>query len=228
MGFLHPWFLLLGLGIIIPIAVHLFNFHRFKQVLFTNVKFLQSIATESKKQNKLLERLLLLMRCLTVLFLALLFAQPYIKNQENKLVNEGNNAVVIVLDNSFSMQNVTSDGTLLASAKAKAQEIVNEYSDNDVFCLLTSDLEGKHKHFVSKQTFLNLLKEAEISPSTSTCSELVNTAHRLLSLRNENSKRVFIISDFQKSFTDIQRIKQDSLIREVFLPLEVNNMLIRY
>ena len=224
MGFLHPWFLLLGLGIIIPIAVHLFNFHRFKQVLFTNVKFLQSIATESKKQNKLLERLLLLMRCLTVLFLALLFAQPYIKNQENKLVNEGNNAVVIVLDNSFSMQNVTSDGTLLASAKAKAQEIVNEYSDNDVFCLLTSDLEGKHKHFVSKQTFLNLLKEAEISPSTSTCSELVNTAHRLLSLRNENSKRVFIISDFQKSFTDIQRIKQDSLIREVFLPLEVNNI----
>ncbi len=224
MGFLYPYFLLLSLGIFIPIAIHLFNFHRFKQVIFTNVKFLKQIAIENKKQNKLLERLLLLFRCLAILFLALLFAQPYIKNNENQLVKQGNNAVVIVLDNSFSMQNVGKKGSLLESAKAKAEEILKEYSDNDVFCLLTMDLEGKHKHFVSKQTFREFMKDVQISTSSLPYSELVNTAHRLLSFRNENSKRMFMVSDFQAKSFDKENIKEDSLIRDVFLPLEVNNI----
>ena len=224
MGFLHPWFLLLGLGIAVPIIIHLFNFHRFKQVLFTNVKFLQAITAENKKQNKVLERLLLLLRCLVILFLALLFAQPYIKNSENQLVKEGNNAVVLIVDNSFSMQNVSSKGSLLENAKAKTLEILSQYSDNDVFCLLTADLEGKHKHFVSKNTFSELLKDVEISPSSKPYSELINIAHHLLSLRNENSKRVFLISDFQSNSFDAESIKQDSLIKDIFLPLEVNNI----
>ena len=224
MGFLHPWFLLLSLGIVIPIAVHLFNFHRFKRVLFTNVRFLKSVATENKKQNKLLERILLLLRCLTVLLLAFLFAQPSIINNDNQFVKEGNNAVVLIVDNSFSMQNTAKKGTLLETAKLKATQILDEYSDNDVFCLLTNDLEGKHKHFVTKKTFLDFLKDTEISPAGVTCSELVNTAHRLLAMRSENSKRMFMISDFQKSNSDFGNIKQDSLIKDIFLPLEARNV----
>ncbi len=224
MGFLHPWFLLLSLAVIIPIAIHLFNFHRFKQVLFTNVKFLQNIAIENKKQNKLLERLLLLVRCLAIIFISLLFAQPYIKNPDNRLAKDGGNAVVLIVDNSFSMQNISSKGSLLENAKLKAQEILDEYSDNDVFCLLTTDLEGMHKHFVTKNTITEFLKDIEISSFSRPYSELVNTAHHLLSLRNEESKRVFFISDYQKTNFDIANIKQDSLIKDVFLPLEINNI----
>lgn len=69
-------------------------------------------------------------------------------------MQEGNNAVVVVLDNSFSMQNVAEKGSMLETAKAKTEEILKEYSDNDVFCLLTMDMEGKHKHFVTKQSFM--------------------------------------------------------------------------
>ncbi len=224
MGFLHPWFLLLSLAVIIPIAIHLFNFHRFKQVLFTNVKFLQNIAIENKKQNKLLERLLLLVRCLAIIFISLLFAQPYIKNPDNRLAKDGGNAVVLIVDNSFSMQNISSMGSLLENAKLNAQEILDEYSDNDVFCLITTDLEGKHKHFVTKNTITEFLKDIEISSSSRHYSELINTAHHLLSLRNEESKRVFFISDYQKTNFDIANIKQDSLIKDVFLPLEINNI----
>ncbi|MGP1515481.1 MAG: vWA domain-containing protein [Bacteroidales bacterium] len=224
MGFLHPWFLLLGLGITVPIIIHLFNFHRFKQVLFTNVKFLHSITALNKRKYKLLELLLLLLRCLAILFLALLFAQPYIKDSQNQLVKQGNNAVVLILDNSFSMQNIAKKGTLLETAKIKIEEIIDEYSDNDLFCLLTMDMEGQHKHFVTKKTLRNFLKNVEISPSSLPYSELINTAHRLLNLRNENNKLTFIISDFQIKSFDIQNIKQDSIIKDIFLPLEVNNI----
>ena len=224
MSFLYPYFLLLSLAVLVPIVIHLFNFHKFKQVLFTNVSLLKDIAIATKKQNKLYERLLLLFRCLSILFLAFLFAQPYIKNSDNQLVQEGNNAVVVVLDNSFSMQNVAEKGSMLETAKAKTEEILKEYSDNDVFCLLTMDMEGKHKHFVTKQSFMEFLKDVEISSASLPYSTLLNTAHKLLSLRNEKSKRVFFVSDFQLSSFDKENIKKDSTSMDLFLPLEAKNI----
>ncbi len=224
MSFLYPYFLLLGLAIVIPIVVHLFNFHRFKQVLFTNVAMLKNIAIANKKHNKLLERLLLLSRCLIILLLALLFSQPYIKNNNTQLKGEDSNAVVIILDNSFSMQNIAKKGSALQTAKSKAEEILKEYSDNDVFCLLTMDLEGRHKHFVGKKTFMEFLKQVEVSPSSYPYSTLLNTAHHLLGMRNEANKRVFLVSDFQVSQTDLSNVKPDTTLQDIFLPLQVSNI----
>ncbi len=224
MAFLHPYFLLLGLAIIIPIAVHLFNFHRFKEVLFTNVKSLEDIVIRKKQQNKLYQRLLLLSRCLTILLLSLLFAQPYIKTEQDALASKEQNAVVIIVDNSFSMQNIYSKGSMLDACKLKAEEILKQYSDNDVFCLLTSDLEGKNKHFLSKDMIRESLKDIQLSSSSTMYSDLINTAHHLLSLRNEKSKRVFLLSDFQSSCFDYQNIKEDSTIKDVYLALQAKNI----
>ncbi|MBP3254065.1 MAG: BatA and WFA domain-containing protein [Bacteroidales bacterium] len=224
MGFLHPWFLLLGLGALIPVIIHLFNFHRFKQVLFTNVQFLEEIFTVKKQQNKLYERLLLALRCLMVVLLALVFAQPYIKNDENKLVNASGNAVVVIVDNSFSMQNASNNGSVLDNAKAKALQVINQYSDNDVFCLLTQDTEGRHKHFVTKKTFTEFLNQVSITSASKPYSELLNTAGKLLSLRNEAGKRIFFISDFQKESFDVNNFKQDSTLTTAFLKINTENI----
>lgn len=224
MAFLYPYFLLLSLAVVVPIAVHLFNFHRFKKVYFTNVAMLKNLTIVNRKQNKVFERLILLLRCLIIVLLSLLFAQPYIKNDNNKLKSDNSNAVVMILDNSFSMQNISNKGSVLQQAKSKTEEILKEYSDNDVFCLLTMDMQGKHKHFMSKKYFMEFLKDVEISSACVPYSVLVNTAHHLLQLRNESSKRVFLISDFQTSQTDLNNIKQDSAIQDIFVPIQVSNV----
>lgn len=224
MAFLYPYFLLLSLAVVVPIAIHLFNFHRFRKVHFTNVAMLKNLTIVNRKQNKIYERLILLVRCLIIVLLSLLFAQPYIKNENNKLKNDNGNAVVIVLDNSFSMQNISDKGSVLQQAKSKTEEILKEYSDNDVFCLLTMDMQGKHKHFMSKKYFMEFLKEVEISSACEPYSVLINTAHHLLQLRNEKSKRVFLISDFQTSQTDLNNIKQDTAIQDIFVPIQVSNV----
>lgn len=216
--------MLLSLAVVVPIAIHLFNFHHFKVVFFTNVKVLKNLSMENKKQNKLFERLLLLLRCLLIVLLSLLFSQPYIKDENNQLANNTDNAVVVIVDNSFSMQNTSNKGSMLESAKKKAMDILNEYSNNDVFCLLTMDMEGKHKHFVSKQTFIDFLKDVDISSASYPYSQLLNTAHHLLSMRNEKNKRVFFVSDFQKVAFDGDKFKQEKNIKDVFLPLEVKNI----
>ena len=51
MSFLYPYFLLLSLFVIVPIAIHLFNFHRYKKVIFTNVAMLKNLVSINKKQN---------------------------------------------------------------------------------------------------------------------------------------------------------------------------------
>ena len=52
---------------------------------FTNVRLLKDLEIESRKQNKVKNRLLLLLRCLSVIFLVLLFAGPYIKNEDKAI-----------------------------------------------------------------------------------------------------------------------------------------------
>ncbi|MEA4966867.1 MAG: BatA domain-containing protein, partial [Bacteroidaceae bacterium] len=91
------------MAIAIPIIIHLFNFRRFKKVYFTNVKFLKEVEISTKKQNKIRNRLLLFTRILSIILLVLLFAQPFFPNKEEKLVEKGLNAVVVFVDNSFSM-----------------------------------------------------------------------------------------------------------------------------
>lgn len=215
MAFLNPNFLFGLLAILIPIAVHLFNFHRYKKVYFTNVNVLRDIEIRSKKTNKLYKRLLLLSRCLCIVCLVLVFAQPYLKNDEKALVKEGENSVVVFLDNSFSVK--------LDRAKQKAKQIADMYSSTDKFCLLTMDLAGKERHFVNKNRFLALLSELETSPSSKMMSEVYQTAHKLLDNQNSNSKTCFFISDFQKSCLDEENFKTDS-INNVFVAVETSDM----
>ena len=211
MGFANPYFLFGLFALLIPIAVHFFNFHRYKKVYFTNVSVLREIEIKSKKQNQLYKWLLLLFRCLTIVFLILLFSQPYLKNDEKSLVKDGKNIVIVFVDNSFSVR--------LDRAKAKAKEIADLYSATDRFCLLTMDLSGKERHFVDKNRFFNLLSELETTPSSKMMSDVFNTAHKLAANENGKNKTCFFISDFQRSCLDEENFIQDS-IDNVFVPLE--------
>lgn len=222
MSFLYPNFLFGLFAIAIPIVVHLFNFHRYKKVYFTNVSVLRDIEIRTRKQNNLYKWLLLLFRCLIVIFVVLMFAQPYLKDEQKALVQEGENVVVVFVDNSFSMQNASDKGIMLDKAKLKAKEIVESYSSADKFCLLTMDLAGKERHFMNREMFLQSLSEVEITPTSKMFSEIYNTAHKLLNQTNNNSKRCFFVSDFQKVFIDESNFKQDS-IENIFVPLEVKN-----
>ena len=46
---MHPLFLIGLVAVAIPIAVHLFNFRRYKKVYFSNVEYLEQLQTETGK-----------------------------------------------------------------------------------------------------------------------------------------------------------------------------------
>ncbi len=77
MHFIHPWYLTGLLALAIPIIIHLFNFHRYKKIYFTNVRFLEVLQTETRRTSRLRNIILLLLRMLFITAVVLAFAQPY-------------------------------------------------------------------------------------------------------------------------------------------------------
>src|SRR5690348_10075359 len=138
MQFVYPSFLFALTAVSIPIIIHLFNFRKYKKVLFTNVRFLQEIKQDTKSRSQLKHLLILLARILAIIFLALAFAQPYLPLAKAAIVR-GLRDVSIYIDNSFSMEAVGKNGSLVEVAKKKAHDIAMAYNPSDRFQLLTND-----------------------------------------------------------------------------------------
>lgn len=223
MKFLFPHFLWALTAIAIPIIIHLFNFRRYKKVQFTNVKFLTEVQQQSKSKQNLKKLLVLLVRCLTIIFLALAFAQPYLPAAEQQKVTAGN-VVSVYVDNSFSMNAEGNEGELLEAAKNKAREIAGAYGNADQFQLVTNDFEGKHQRLVNKEEFLVFVDEVVSSPSARKLSEVLARQKEVLGrvTKKNTGKSAFLVSDFQKSVADISALKTDSSLQVYFLPLRPN------
>lgn len=219
MQFLYPSFLWALMALAIPIIIHLFYFRRFKRVLFTNVKYLKEIKEETSNRNRLKNLLVLLSRCLAVAGLVFAFAQPYLPTGDR--IKSGINHISVFVDNSFSMTAARQDIPLLDFAKDKARLIINSYSEEDKFQVLTHDFEGKHQRFVSKEDALSFVDEIQITPTVQMIDKVVKRQHQLMETVSGN-KISYIISDFQKSISDFSTIT-DTTMEVNLLPLQSVN-----
>jgi hypothetical protein len=202
MQFVNPYFLFAFSALAIPIIVHLFNFRRYKKVYFSNTAFLSELVEETNNAQKLKRLLILLARCLVIIFLVLAFAQPFIPKNEN--VKKGKTAVSIFVDNSFSMQSTSSDRSLIEKAKVLATDIVQSY-DNDVsFQLITQSLEGKQQRLLSKDDCIEQIKNIQICPSSHSLEEINKRQVDALRIENFDVKKIYIVSDFQKNIGSIE------------------------
>src|ERR1043165_2598084 len=172
MNFIYPGFLFALSAVSIPVIIHLFNFRRFKRVLFTNVRFLQEIKQDTRSRTNLKHLLILIARTLAVIFLVLVFAQPYLPSK-NSVALKGHSKVSLYIDNSFSMDAIGKNGSLIEEAKKKAHEITKHYQPSDQFQLLTNDFEARHQRLVNREDMLNLIDEVQPGSAVRSLSEVV-------------------------------------------------------
>jgi len=220
MNFLFPGFLIALTAIAVPIIIHLFRFRRFKKVYFTNVSLLREVNITRKNRQQLKHLLVLLMRALAIAALVFAFAKPFLDSTPGA-AKPGTRYVSVYVDNSYSMDREGQNGNLLNHAKQMAEEIANAYSPTDKFQLLTNDFEGRHARFYPRDEFLNLLGETDFSPTGRKISETVNRQRDLLKKEaGESAKRIYLLSDFSESTTDLSTIAPDSSVAISLLPLK--------
>jgi hypothetical protein len=221
MVFAFPAFLWALAAITIPIVIHLFNFRKYKKVYFTNVKFLKELQQESQSKSRLKELLILAARILTIACLVFAFAQPVIPSSTTK-AKKGNKHISIYLDNSFSMEAVNKQGTLLDNAKRKAKEIVNAFSNTDRFQIVTNDFEGKQQRLFTKEDALNAIEEVKISPIVRDASRVIQRQRDFLNGQSGEQKQIYLLSDLQRSTFDVANFTNDSTINTTIICTKAN------
>ncbi len=216
MSYLFPLFFAALASLLIPIIIHLFNFRRYKKVLFTNVKFLKEVKEETSSRSRLKHILVLLSRLFALAFLVMAFVQPFIPKADSEVIT-GAKAYSIYLDNSFSMKAQSAGVALMEKAKLKAREIVQAFQPEDRMQLITNDFEGKHQRLVDREEFLSYLDEVVYTPNVRTMGEVVQRQKQILEKSDAQQKSLFLISDFQKSTAEFEN---DTAYNYFLLPLQ--------
>lgn len=111
MTFLQPiifWALPL---LLLPVIIHLINRLRHKPQVWAAMRFLQAATRSAVSHAKLRQFLILAMRVLAVLLLILFLARPLSGNWLGWMWHPAPDAIVLMLDRSASMQELSADGT---------------------------------------------------------------------------------------------------------------------
>ncbi len=159
---------------------------------------------------------------LAIACLVLAFAQPYFPSAlQNKV--KANRKVSVYIDNSFSMDAQGKNGALLDEAKQKAREIVSAYKVSDQFQLLTNDFEAKHQRLLNREEFLQELEDVKPGSSVRNLKEVVARQSDCIiekTTEEESSPTSYLISDFQKSISNIEQLQPDSQLNIRLIQIE--------
>ena len=218
MLFSAPAFLWGLLAILIPVAIHLFNFRRYRKVYFSNVDRLEALRTESRRQSDVRRWLVLAARVMAIVFLVLAFAQPFIPAAEGTM-RSGATVVSVYVDNTFSMESAATGGSRLDAARDKAREVAAAYSASDRFQLLSADFGGEQMRWLSRDEFLAAVDALEPSPASPLLSEVVRRQADFMAQSGAANRHAFVVSDFQRAAADLDCLPADSLTLVTLVPL---------
>jgi len=205
MTWLFPLYLLGGAAIIGPILMHLRRRPPQDRVEFSSLMFLDAQTPMPVSKRRLENWLLLLLRCLALLLLALMFARPLWRSENEDAVSQ-NQATVLLLDRSASMQR----GDLWKQAITAATQRLEKIALTDRLAVATLDRETKllwsfDQDKTSASTRLATLKPqlAAMKPgwaSTDLGQALVDAAGWFGSAQGLSGlkKRLVVITDFQE------------------------------
>ena len=207
MVFTYPWFLWGLLAVAIPIAIHLFELRRPQRVLFSNVEFIREVKLVTARQRKLKHLLVLAARIGLIVFLVLLFAQPYIPAPEQATTG---NVVQVVLDDSPSMRQLgPNDQPVLEQAIDQAADLPLAFPAATRFGLapVGPDL-------LSAAAFRSAVEQVQVSGQAGKLSRML--AQRQQS-REVGKGPLFVFSDFQKNDFSTRALQLPDSTQQVFL-----------
>ena len=207
------------IAISVPIIIHLFNLQRYKKVYFTNVRFLQQLQQQSRRQSVLRHWLALLFRILAIAALVFAFARPFVPTSLGTF-SDTEGVASIVIDNSFSIEAEGRNGFLFDEAVEKAREIKSSHSRSDRFNLLTNDFMGIHHRLVSADEFDALLEDVAVSPAVKNLRDVLNRQYDVLNREPDANKSLYIISDFQRNVAIFEGFEPDTNVRHFMIHLE--------
>ena len=214
MQLLSPAVLYALAALAVPVLLHLFYFRRFREVAFTNVRFLREVKEETQRRSRLRNLLVLALRLLAFAAIVLAFAQPLLGGDGEAAGAPAR--VSVVVDNSRSMAAQASEVSLLQKAKQRARDIVLAYDESTEFQLVTNDVDGASSRWLTREDALATVDGIGFGESPQAGTQLLS---RVLAPAAGEAATAYVISDFQRSQFDLAALGLDSTRRPSLVPL---------
>ncbi|MBU3740850.1 MAG: VWA domain-containing protein [Candidatus Kapabacteria bacterium] len=225
MNFLNPLVLLGMAAAGIPILLHLLNLRRLKTIDFSTVRFLQELQQTRVRRLRVQQILLLILRTLVILFAVLAFARPTIPGSLPLLSVEARSSVVILVDNSASMEAADQRGERFRQARRAAQSIISLLKDGDEVAVLPlADRDaGRAVEFTRSFTVATeALERLALADGRADVAGGLQAANMLFTDAAHAHHEVYIVSDAQR---DVIVRNPDDTSRQ--LTTDANVMLVR-
>jgi hypothetical protein len=182
----------------IPLAIHLLNRNRPRTVRWGAMQLLEPRANSSRRQIEMEQLLLLLLRISIPILLALCMARPIASGLKSS--NRTTTAsVVIILDDSASMNASTGETSSFEKAKASAVRCIESLGRGSEIAVISSTDPKQPLIQTTSDTNGAVQNLKRLSPShrTADISASIEIAARHLSLMHNSTQRIVVFSDFQ-------------------------------
>lgn len=202
MTFLNPLVLIGLIAAAIPVILHLLNLRKLKTIDFSTLRFIKELQKTSIRKLKTQQILLLILRTLIIICCVLAFSRPTIKSSLPALGSHAKTSIIVILDNSLSMDVSDAGGNRFAKAKGIAKQIALAMKEGDemAFLPLSSIANQRKRSFSRNPEFL--LKEINASTpaySTASLNDGLRASQGLLDASLNIHKEVYLITDIQQS-----------------------------
>ncbi len=124
MSLLNPLLAIGTIAFLVPLLIHIFNRSRFRTVEWGAMHLLESVISQNRKRLQIDQLILLLIRCLIPTVLAICLARPVLTG--GGLLGDAPVALVVLLDNSYSMEATDPAGTRFTAAVESACTVINQ------------------------------------------------------------------------------------------------------
>lgn len=188
----------------IPLIIHLLNRSRFKVVDWGAMHLLESALKINSRRIQWQAWLLLLLRMLIPAILALCLARPVLTAWRTAAGGNGHSIVVIV-DNSLSMEAASTDGSCLDKAIAEASAILSRFGTSTEITVLTAGggvVDQTSGATMDSKRALRRLRDVRGGAGPSAIGEALSTGFARLAKAKQPRRHLILLSDFQRSQFD--------------------------
>ena len=201
MTFLNP-LVLLGLAAAsIPVIIHLLNLRKLRTIEFSSLQFLKELQKTTMRRIRIRQILLLLLRTLLIVSLVLVFSRPALRGPlASAFGGHASTTMIILIDDSPSMEIRTERGTLFTQAREAASRIISLAKDGDrIFLLPLSGVRNQPPPapFFSPSPAQAALEKIAPSQETVTFAESLRLLHFLTAEAKNANQEVYLITDGQ-------------------------------
>lgn len=199
MTFLNQALMWGGLAFSIPLIIHLLNRSRFRTIDWGAMHLLESVLKVNHRRLRMEQILLLLIRCAIPLALAACLARPVLTGSA-ALEGEAPVSMVVVVDNSYSMDTQDSQGTRLDQALSNASEIIEStHQGSEISVLFPGSKPTRllDRPAFDSATVTRNLAQQQGGMGAADYAATLSEAVEMLGKMSHARKELIVISDFQ-------------------------------